>query len=256
MSDMKRKNFFIVVGFGLLFVVVVLSIGLFGFTKFKQVMYPPAPPMPPIVSQTAEEILAELEFQLKEKAPQILTNLQPGLPNEKIHELEQQAGISLPDEIKALYRWHNGFKHEKINPDGFRVAGPMPGDYFLPLEDALNLPTLLSNQVSNATATQRAAFNFFAGYTKSWITLFDDGAGDGYFFDPKRKPTDGAVFYHFMEDGGYVFFPSAKNLYAGMVKCYQQGVFIWKEENDGASLHEDFDAAAKIWSEFGVNSAP
>jgi len=208
-------------------------------------MYPTAPQMPPIVSQSTEEILGQLEFQLKSKAPQIFTNLQPGLSDEKIVELERKSGIQLPDEIKALYRWRNGFKLEMINSCGFQVAGPMPGHYFLPLEEALHIPVSVSNEVAQATLTLRTAFNVLAGFTKSWITLFDDGAGDGYFFDPKRKPTDGAVFFNFMEEGQYVFFPSAKNLYAGMVKCYEQGVFTWKEENGQPGLREDFSAAEK-----------
>ena len=249
---MKRKNFVII--FSALFIVVaVLGLGLLFFVKFRQSIYPPAPPMPPVVSQTTEAILLQLELVLKNKAPQILTNLQPGLSIEEINELERQSGIQLPDEIKALYRWRNGFNLNRINSGGFSVAGPMPGHYFLPLDEALQIPRSISNQVANATSTQRAAFNILAGHTKSWITLFDDGAGDGYFFDPKRKPSEGAVFYHFTEVGEYVFFPSAKNLFAGMVKCYEQDVFVWKEGTNGASLDEDFNAASKIWNEFGAS---
>jgi len=210
--------------------------------------------MPPVVGQTTEEILSQLELVLKSKAPQILTSLQPGLSTAKINELERQSGVQLPDEIRALYRWRNGFNLNRLNSGGLRVAGPMPGHYFLPLDVALQIPNSKSNQVADATLTQRAAFNVFAGFTKSWITLFDDGAGDGYFFDPQRQPSEGAVFYHFMEDGQYVFFPSAKNLYAGMVKCYEQDAFFWKEGTNGASLDEDFSVSSKIWNKFGASS--
>jgi len=251
---MKRKSL-LIISFGLLALAVVFGVGLLCFTKFGQPMYPPAPVMPPVVSQTSEEILSRLELELKNKAPQILTNLQPGLSAERINELERQAGIQLPDEIKTLYRWRNGFNLDRLNSGGFRVAGPIPGHYFLPLEEALQIPHAISNQVTKATSTQRAAFNILAGYTKSWITLFDDGAGDGYFFDPKRKPSEGAVFYHFMEEGQYIFFPSAKNLFAGMVKCYEQDAFSWKEETNGAALHEDFNAITKIWNDFGASPA-
>ena len=126
---MKRKNFVII--FSALFIVVaVLGLGLLFFVKFRQSIYPSAPPMPPIVSQTTEEILSRLEVVLKNKAPQILTNLQPGLSAEKINELEHQSGVQLPDEIKVLYRWRNGFNLKTINSGGFRIAGPMPGHYF------------------------------------------------------------------------------------------------------------------------------
>src|ERR1039458_8080432 len=111
---MKRKNF-VVVGFGLLAVAVIFGFGLLLFVKFSQSMYPPAPPMPPVVSQTTGEILSQLELELKTKAPQILTNLQPGHSAEKISELERQSGVQLPDEIKALYQWRNGFNLDRLN---------------------------------------------------------------------------------------------------------------------------------------------
>jgi cell wall assembly regulator SMI1 len=249
---MKRKHF--IIG-GFLGVVVFLGGGFFLFSKIKASSYPVAPPMPPVVGQTTEEILAQLESVLKEKAPQILTNLQPGLSAEKISELENESGIHFPDEIKALYQWRDGFNPRRIRSGGFQAAGPMPGDNFLPLEAALQLARATSNQVARATLFQRAAFNVLAGYTRSWITVFDDGAGDGYFFDPARKPSEGAVFYHFTEDDEYVFFPSAKNLLAGLVKCYQQNAFAWKDATNGAGLYEDFGASSKIWNEFGVSSS-
>ena len=215
-------------------------------------MYPKAPPMPSVVSQSMEEILAQLEGELKSKAPQILTNLQPGLSMDRINELEKQSGIQIPDDLKALYHWRNGFNPAAIPVVGFASAGPLPNTYFVPLDEALMESSGMSNQMAGATAVQRAAFSALAGFTKSWIVLFDDGAGDGYFYDPKRKPEEGAIFYHFMEDGDFTFFPSPKNLFAGLVKCYQQNVFTWKEGTNGISVDEDFQASQKIWNEFGA----
>ena len=101
---------------------------------------------------------------------------------------------------------------------------------------------------------QRAAFGVFAGHRRSWITLFDDGCGDGYFFDPKRKPQEGAVFYSFAEDGSYVFFPSLGNLLAGAAKCYEVGAFSWTNGPSGPHLEEDFNQSRKVWDEFGSSN--
>jgi cell wall assembly regulator SMI1 len=240
-------------GLGILILVLLVGAGILMVGKFNKLMYPTAPHMPAVVSQSSEEILARLESVLREKAPQVLTNLQPGLSMNQINDLEQKSGIRIPEEIKALYHWRDGFNREAINAGKFQIAGPIPGHFFLPLEDALKMPGILSNQVAGATSAQRVAFNAVAGYTKNWVTLFDDGAGDGYFFDPSRKPEQGAVFYHFAEEAQYVFFPSAKNLYAGIVKGYEENVFTWQEGTNGPSLNEDYTRADKLWDEFGAS---
>jgi cell wall assembly regulator SMI1 len=247
---MKPKTLLIVSS--LLGLIVLIAVGAFIFkTRFDRMMYPLAPPMPPAVSQSMDEILGQLEGQLREKAPQILTNLQPGLSQEKINDLEKSSGIKIPDEIKALYHWHDGIDRSAIKKSGSLIEGPMPYQVFSSLEDALYESRALSNQVAGATPIQRMAFNGLAGYTKNWIRIFGDG-GDGYFYDLNRKPEQGAVFYHSMEEGDYLFFSSPKNLFAGMVKCYQQNAFIWKAETNGACLDEDFEAVDKIWREFGA----
>ena len=242
---MKLKHYLI----GLSIVVVIFCVGSFCLIKFRRMMYPIAPPMPPVVNQTTEEILSQLEIVLKSKAPKILDQMQPGLSEQTINELEHQAGVQLSDEIKVLYKWHDG-----CSSSNQTAAGPIPYHRFLPLEETLGLNNIVSNQVASATPVQGTAFKVFAGHTQTWITLFDDGAGDGYFFDPNRKPSEGAVFYHMAEEGYYVFFPSTKNLLAGVLKCYEQNAFSWEDRTNGSSLENDFKSSEKIWNEFGAVS--
>jgi cell wall assembly regulator SMI1 len=244
---MKRKR---VISIGLLIVLGVLAFVVLMVPQgVRRFFYPPAPPMPPVVSKSVAQILAELESAMKRKAPHVLDDMQPGLSDEEITTLERQAGIQLPEEMRVLYRWRNGCRSQ--DP---RLTGPIPGHRFVPLAEALGLPVVLSNQVARATVAQRTAFGIFAGHRKSWITLFDDGCGDGYFFDPKRKLKEGAVFYCFAEDGSYVFFPSVGNLLAGAVKCYETGAFSWKEGPSGPGLDEDFNQTRRIWDEFGSSN--
>jgi hypothetical protein len=59
------------------------------------------------------------------------------------------------------------------------------------------------------------------------------------------------VFYNFTEEASFVFFPSAKNLMAGVTKCYESGVFHVKPGSSPPELEEDFQQAEKVWKEFG-----
>ena len=251
---MKPKTILIVLSV----VALVALIGVYSVSHFVStfsgMMYPKASPMPAVVSQSMAEILAQLDGELKTNAPQVLANLRPGLSMDKINELEKLAGIQMPDDLKAVYQWHDGFDPAAIQRIGFNSAGPMPGHDFMPLEEALGESSSLSNSLAGATPVQRAAFNTLVGFTKSWFPIFDDGSSGGYFYDPKRKPEEGAVFYHFNEDTAYIFFPSTKNLFAGIVKCYQQKVYTWKEGTNGASLDEDFVASEKVWNQYGATS--
>jgi cell wall assembly regulator SMI1 len=241
----------VILGIGLLIVMGALAVVVLMVPRaVRRYFYPPAPPMPPIVSRPMAEILGELEAVMKTNAPRVLEDLQAGLPNAEITALERQAGFQLPEDIRALYRWRNGSRSS--DP---RLAGPIPGHRFVPLAEALSLPAVISGQVAGATPVQRAAYGIFAGHRKSWITIFDDGCGDGYFFDPKRKASEGAVFYHLAEDMQYIFFPSAANLLAGAVKCYERKAFSWKDDPQGPGLEEDFNQSPKIWEEFGASNS-
>ena len=77
----------------------------------------------------------------------------------------------------------------------------------------------------------------------------DDGAGDGYFYDPERTDAEGAFFFHFAEVGYYIWFPSLRNFLSGVIECYRTQAI--KVAADGKSLEEDFDRTEKVWSRFG-----
>jgi len=215
--------------------------------SLRRFLYPEAPPMPPAVSQTTEALLSQLELILRTKAPQLLDRLQPGLSMEQIKSLEQRANLQLSTDLRALYLWRNGCGRGPTNQGGGLIDGPIAYHRFLPLEEALGLDNPAENRATKAPLVQKAFYEAFAGHRKSWVTLFDDGSGDGYFFDPKRAPAKGAVFYCFAEDRQYVFFPSARNLLAGIVACYERGAFTWQD----SKLTNNFVLAEKVWLEFG-----
>jgi len=225
---------------------VAAGFGIWGLLRFRAFLYPLAPQMPAVVSEPMPQILARLESVLKTNVPYVSTNLQPGLSAERISKLEQQYHVQLPEEIKAIYQWHNGSVS-----DTNRLIDFIPIHRFLPLEEALEDRAALAPQ--KVSFTQRIAYRLLVSHRESWVCLFDDGAGDGYWFDLKRKPAQGAIFYNFTEEASYTFFPSAKNLMAGLVECYAQGAFHIKKDSSPPELEEDFEQAQKIWSQFGAS---
>ena len=239
-------------------VVLLILIGLTTFftNGLRQFFYPFAPPMPAEVSTPTVKILSQLENILKAKAPQVLEAMQSGLSAEQITALERKNGIQIPEDIKALYKWHNGCRILKVNGNKRFIDGPIPAHRFMPLDEALTEVQAIRKGVAKESMLQRVFFYIFAGHRNTWICLFDDGCGDGYFYDPERKPVDGSVFYCMAEDMNYLFFPSVKNLLAGIVKCYEEGAFTWKDGRADACLVADFELSEKIWQEFGVNGEP
>lgn len=235
----------VTVGIAIIFVIAA-GLGIWGLLRFRAFLYPVAPPMPPVVAESMPEILARLESVLKTNAPYVSTNLQLGLSPENISKLEQQYHLQLPDEIKAIYQWHNG---SVSNTN--RLVDFIPIHRFLPLEEALEERATLAPQ--KVPFAQRIVYHLFASHRESWVCLFDDGSGDGYWFDLKRKPAQGAIFFNFTEEASYTFFPSAKNLMAGLAECYTQGAFHMKKDSSPPELEENFEQSQKIWSQFGAS---
>src|SRR5207253_1429185 len=132
------------------------------------------------------------------------------------------------------------------------AVGLLAGQRFRPLDEVVRERALVGQQFAFAPRHQRVAFSVFAGHRKGWIQVLDDGAGDGYFYDPKRTDAEGAFFHHFAEARYYLWFPSVRNFLAGVIECYDcQAV---KVASDGKTLDEDSDRAEKIWTRFGKSN--
>jgi len=226
--------------------VVLAGFGYFGMAKFREFLYPPAPPMPAVVSATMPDILAQLETTLKAKAPHILETLQPGLSTDEVAKLETKFNIKLPDDIKQLYQWRNGARPNTNTLEEF-----FPLYQFVPLQEMLEEREIIDKQ-QPTSFVQRAATKALIGHRDSWLCLFADGAGNGYFYDPKRTVEQGSYFYHYMEDADFLFFPSMKNVMAGVARCYEKEAFKVKPGTNSVELDENYEAAEKIWTEFGA----
>jgi cell wall assembly regulator SMI1 len=238
----SKKWMWIILTIGIVVIVtfIVYSTMLRELCEF---FYPMPPHMPKVVDRPIEDILKDLEEVLAEKAPSVAIKLQPGLPSQKIDELEKKASIELTDELRALYMWHNG-SSTGSNQDF------IPGHLFLSLDTTIEQYLARKQQLKSASVPQRITFNVFAGYSKDWITIFDDLFGDGYFYDPNRKNNKGCIFYHLTEEGYYFFFPSLKNLLTAITECYRQGAY--SQEADSNTLKQNYEHSKRIFTEFGA----
>lgn len=221
----------------------LIALILAGPSIQRSLFYPKPNDLPPVVEQSTEALLARVQFVLETNAPLVAAALQEGLTDTQIVYLEGKGEFRLSDDLRALYRWHNGIARSN-------TVGLVPGQRFVPLDEVVEERALIRQQANSATRVQQAAFAMFAGHRKNWVQILDDGAGDGYFFDPKR--TEGSFFYHFAEAGYYVWFPSLRNFLSGVAECYESRSI--KLAADGKSLDEDAGQTQKIWERLGKSS--
>jgi hypothetical protein len=233
---MTRKGKVLVIVAGVT-VGVVASLILAGPILQRSFFYPKPKNLPPVVSQNVDQLLAALQATLETNAPAVVEALRPGLSETQISALEAQGGFRLSTDLRAFYRWHDGMATNT-------TLGLLPGQRFLPLEECAAERAMIGQQ-------KGAAFAVFAGHRKSWVHVLDDGAGDGYFFDPDRQET-GAFFYHMGEGGYYIWFPSFRNFLSGVIECY--GTRRVKLSGDGKSFDEDSSGTEKIWHRLATAS--
>lgn len=228
----------------LIVILLVSGVGWFAGRKtIRSFFYPSPSAMPPVVDASAEQLLQRLESVLRQRAPAVAASLQPGLTVEQVSKIESQYGFRLTDELRSLYQWHNGMT--ATGPRDF-----IPAHRFLPLEEAAGQRAALHEQLRSATAVQRAFNSIVIGHRTDWLTVFDDGAGEGYFYDPDRRDQEGAFFYHSAEDIYYIFFPSVRNFLAGAVDCFEADAY-WLSDKDG-SWDEDYDQTFQIWQRYST----
>jgi len=229
--------------------VVTLAAGILSAAPWtlRSFFYPKPAGLPPVVAKSMEELLPRLQAALEKRAPEVVKLLQPGLTTEEIAGLEGRGGFKLSPDLRALYRWRNGML-------AHGNAGLLPGRRFLPLGEVVRERTLIAGQVAAQDWYHRLMFSIFAGHRRSWVTIIDDGSGDGYFYDPERTEAAGAFFYNMSETRDYLWFPSLRNFLAGATECYETGAI--KPAKSGGELEEDYVRTRKILERFGLSREP
>jgi cell wall assembly regulator SMI1 len=241
---MRRRRWIAV--FSLVAVIALLAASWLGFwMAIRAFFYPFPPQMPPVVDKPTRELLEQLESVLRIRAPALAASLQPGLSDEAIAALEAEGGCQFTDDLRSLYSWHDGM----IQKESREL---IPGHRFLSLEEIVRQRAAVRQQQSAASWPQRSAYAVFAGHRDSWITIMDDVAGDGYFYDPGRKMSGGSFFYNFAEDGSYLYFPSFRNFVAAVIDCYDSNAF--RPAPGGKRWEQNFEKATEVWLKFGATN--
>jgi cell wall assembly regulator SMI1 len=207
--------------------------------------YPEPSGMPASVDGTMESKLQGLDLALKASAPDVMASLQPGLSEEQIAKIEAESGFRLTDDLKALYRWHNG------SLPGAR-ANLIPSYRFRPLEEAVRCRGEQQKQVAAAGFVNRCVYDLVAGYRTGWLPVIDGQDGVGFFFDPDRNGSPGSFFYFFAENHQLQFFPSIGNFAAGCTEAYNSGIYY--RGKDG-QITEDYSRSLSLWSRYASSSA-
>jgi cell wall assembly regulator SMI1 len=245
MTSSRKKLLLVLSVLAALVVLVVLVAYLAARPALNAFFYPKPRSLPPVVSETTEALLSRLQSILERHAPTVLTSLHPGLSEAEITALEAKGGFRLSDDLRALYRWRKGSSTN--DPSGF-----IPGHLFPPLETIAEDRTASRTEAKSTTFLQRAAYRVFAGHRDDWVEVLPDGAGDGYFFDPRRTEKEGPFFYNLAEAFYYQYFPSFRNFLAGVIECYDKGAY--RIAKDGKDLEEDSELTATILKRYGTHN--
>ena len=176
-----------------------------------QTLYPKPKHMPVAEAETMGDLLKKLEAKMARKAPDVLADLNPGISDAEIAQVEAKYRVTLTEDLRALYRWRNGRKPGAKDRGGDLV----PGYVFHPVEEAMRMRDERAKELSGAEG-------MMLGFEKPWVGVMTDEFEEGFYYDPTRKPEEGA-FMHAYTGGqsSFVFYPTPKNVVAALVKCYE-----------------------------------
>ena len=150
------------------------------------------------------QLLDQYEQVLLRVCPDSHAALQPGLTPQQIDALELEYDITFTNELRTLYSWRNG-------SDPAKRVDAFPYMRFVPLREALDARYYLRTPDEAKSTAQRDMQDAWLAFRYSWVGVLENGAGDGYFYDPDRRKEDSHFFYTAHDDIGYMFYPSVGN---------------------------------------------
>lgn len=116
-----------------------------------------------------QEQLYLLDKHLHTARPDFYTQLNDPLTVSEINALEQKFNMQFPADIKALYQWKNGQRHDCYTTF-------IKNSTFMPLQDALESAAELTSMIGYD-------FEIENWWNKQWIPVFCNGGGDHICYD-------------------------------------------------------------------------
>jgi len=183
--------------------------------------------------------LSGLETWLKTNYRAAHGSLQPGLSDEAITGLLADWPYTLSDDVRALYRWHDGFEDTQVEL--------LPGLSFLPLAEALALGSALWD-VSAAQA-KKGGVDFFP---RMVLPIFSDGQNDRVLLvqgDSGPSASTPAQVVALQRGQRLYAFQRLEDLLAASLQLLKQGVYRPDQERDLVELHDEA-AAQAAWRRY------
>lgn len=207
------------------------------------VMYPPSPPeMPPCVPAALPDLLAEYEGILIKLGVPVERCLNKGLSDKQVEEIETQFSIKLSEDIKDLYKWHNGTPAD-CPIEVFPLGRLLPLDYSLGIK---HLPV-----ASKRDPQVEKFLNEWIAFQKSWIEVTTDGFGNGFYFDPDRIDQTSSFFFHAHDDIPYDFYPCIGNWIQSLIDEYERGDLVYENDSVRSKASPSYDAYVERINKYG-----
>lgn len=177
-----------------------------------------------------QDSLSRLDRLLAERFPDIAAALRPGADDWELDEFEAEFGRVLPNELRDLYRWHDG-----ADFDGYHS---LPGiGHWRPL---FLLPErCLEWQES-----------WHLGFDPWWVPFTVEDYGQGvYVIDASGEPAAPArVLYYEIPDGVGRSCESVAAMIEQMIRLVEQDVYGRDEELGGYSVHGQADDGSTLFT--------
>lgn len=114
-------------------------------------------------------ILVSLDQLIESNRKEYYSSLRPGLDDATIQILENRYGITLPEDLKNLYKWHDGQRYD--NYEAF-----VNNCTFLQLDQALDSAAEFTSMIGSD-------FELPDMWHETWIPIFSNGGGDFICYD-------------------------------------------------------------------------
>lgn len=183
--------------------------------------------------------LSGLEAWLKANYRAAHGSLQAGLSDEEITDLLREWPYTLSDDVRALYRWHDGFEDVQVEL--------LPGLSFLPLAEALALGGALW-EVSAAQA-KKGGVDFFP---RMVLPIFSDAQNDRVLLvqgDDSPSASTPAQVVALQRGQRLYAFQRLEDLLAASLDLLRRGIYRVDQDRDLVELHDEA-AAQAAWRRY------
>lgn len=177
-----------------------------------------------------DNLIERLDTWLAQNRADYYRQLEPGLTQEQIEELESTLGNTLPDEMRALLMWRNGQSSRNFKSIYY--------NYMLIGADDIAEIVEMNNEM-----LAHGQFNKPNWWDPQWVPFMDNGAGDYYCIDFAGTfdgvPGQIIEFNHDYE-GRSIQHRNFRHWLQTLVDALEQGAL--EDDEYGIQPTEEFDA--------------